>query len=301
MNFETSENQIRFTVACPTLFGQAVYISGNCDQLGNWNPQQALRMNWSEQNLWWCVASLPSNTNVEYKYYVADYEQGTNNVCWEQTTNRVLNVQDTQTYQQCVIETFNFNMVLDQSQTQNGVENFNCNMDQDESQTQNGVENFNWNMVQDQQQTQNVVETFNCNTVQDQPQTQNVVETDAQCQVPTQETPHQQLNCKQQSPGRSEVERNDQERTQLMSSSTCNSERSLSSPEKTEVPSRDSQASQPSQSHNNNQRNLQSDAQTSQKTQFSQCPQTTNTENRKMNQSSTSQSQSQNQTRSNKK
>ncbi|KAL4486340.1 hypothetical protein ABPG72_007126 [Tetrahymena utriculariae] len=214
MNFQTSETQVSFTVKCPTQFGQAVYISGSCNKLGNWNPQQAIRMNWSEDN-WWYVVSLPTDVSFEYKYFVANYEQVTNDVCWEQTTNRSYSFQD--------------------SQTQETDDVFNSRMVQTESCTQDPhIE----------------TETFQ----------------QTQCLEPTQETPHQQLSWKQESFDRLEVQRNDQERSSVMSSSTCNSDKSLSSPEKNEVPSRGQQTSQPSQCLDATYHNLQTDAKVSQNT-----------------------------------
>lgn len=35
---------IRFSVTCETKFGEVVYICGNTSELGNWNPEIAMRL-----------------------------------------------------------------------------------------------------------------------------------------------------------------------------------------------------------------------------------------------------------------
>ncbi|EAS04774.2 starch-binding domain protein (macronuclear) [Tetrahymena thermophila SB210] len=124
MNHQKLETEVRFTVSCTAYFGQAVYISGSCEELGNWNPELAIRMNWSEGNLWWCVVSLSTNIDFVYKYYVSSYENMTSDVCWEQISNRVFSFQESQTKQNH--DVFDHNFIQSQSQNKNHIETEGC-------------------------------------------------------------------------------------------------------------------------------------------------------------------------------
>ncbi|EAR84516.3 starch-binding domain protein (macronuclear) [Tetrahymena thermophila SB210] len=271
MDFQTPETQVAFSVRCPTYFGQAVYISGNCDQLGNWNTEKATRMNWSEGNLWWCDISLPTDVEVEYKYYVADYEDMTNEVCWEQISNRVFRSQECQTKE--IQDVFNHNFAQGLPETQNQVETERCEQTPYQEPAQ---------QMSHQQLRQDVLDQ---NFAQNQPQSQNCVETErceqTPCLVPAQETPNQQLSCKQQSSERLEDQVNGQERSSIMSSSTCNSEKNLSSPEKSELPQRVQHTVQPTQNLCNPGPSVQA----------SQSSQKMSTQNCKMSQKNTTQQQ----------
>jgi hypothetical protein len=56
-----------------SLYGQNVYVVGNCAELGNWNPENGKRM-----RFWWpwfieVAITIPENLdvlNLEYKYVV---------------------------------------------------------------------------------------------------------------------------------------------------------------------------------------------------------------------------------------
>ena len=68
---------------------QALYICGNCPQLGNWNMQEAVALTETEPNEWVLAldaAQLPAQ--VEYKFFVKT--QGQDTVLWEEGPNRTL-------------------------------------------------------------------------------------------------------------------------------------------------------------------------------------------------------------------
>ncbi|CAD8049553.1 unnamed protein product [Paramecium primaurelia] len=83
---------IEFRIHFTTQFGKAIYLTGNSDILGNWNPNKAKRMNWSEGNIWKVDILLH---NFEYKYFVADYDTPSN-IIWEPGPNRVMFQNQTQ-------------------------------------------------------------------------------------------------------------------------------------------------------------------------------------------------------------
>ncbi|CAK81714.1 unnamed protein product (macronuclear) [Paramecium tetraurelia] len=76
---------IHLKIQFKTEFGQAVYISGNSKYLGQWNPKQAIRMNWTENDIWEVEIAYHK---IEYKYFISQYES-IQTVLWESGPNRV--------------------------------------------------------------------------------------------------------------------------------------------------------------------------------------------------------------------
>jgi len=77
-------------------YGYSLYVSGNIEALGNWNPSKALKLNWSEGHFWSEKLKLThENTKlIEYKYFVAP-TSGASNLAesrWENGPNRLLNL-----------------------------------------------------------------------------------------------------------------------------------------------------------------------------------------------------------------
>jgi len=79
----TKTSTVIFNVSARTLFGEQVYVTGNCKALGNWDPDQALLLRTDSQSfpMWSISAALESHTNIEYKYFTRDLEMGKPN--WE--------------------------------------------------------------------------------------------------------------------------------------------------------------------------------------------------------------------------
>ncbi|CAD8145412.1 unnamed protein product [Paramecium pentaurelia] len=76
---------IHLKIHFKTEFGLAVYVSGNSKYLGQWNPKQAIRMNWTENDIWEVEVAYHE---MEYKYFISQYG-GVQTVLWESGPNRV--------------------------------------------------------------------------------------------------------------------------------------------------------------------------------------------------------------------
>lgn len=75
-----------------TQMGEQVYMVGNIEQIGNWDPNKALGPfncpNWPE---WYMNVQLPPNRMVEFKFIVKDND---GNVRWADGDNHVINTSD---------------------------------------------------------------------------------------------------------------------------------------------------------------------------------------------------------------
>eukprot|EP01055_Gregarina_sp_Pseudo9_P002676 Gregarina_sp_Pseudo_9__2675@NODE_2922_length_822_cov_11_337165_g2668_i0_p1_GENE_NODE_2922_length_822_cov_11_337165_g2668_i0NODE_2922_length_822_cov_11_337165_g2668_i0_p1_ORF_typecomplete_len166_score34_49CBM_20/PF00686_19/5_9e03CBM_20/PF00686_19/2_7e26CBM_48/PF02922_18/0_0074_NODE_2922_length_822_cov_11_337165_g2668_i0254751 len=80
---------VSFLVNFATYFGQELYIIGNTSELGEWIPEKAVKMTWSEGNNWRCDVPFQSNQTIQYKYLVKD-DHG--NINWEWGLNHELNL-----------------------------------------------------------------------------------------------------------------------------------------------------------------------------------------------------------------
>ncbi len=81
--------------------GQALYVSGNCPQLGNWNPDNAVALTETEPNEWVVAlddAQLPDK--LEYKFFVKDDERA----LWEEGKNRIRVLPQVPQQELCVLE-----------------------------------------------------------------------------------------------------------------------------------------------------------------------------------------------------
>ncbi len=80
--------QVIFHVNAQTNLGENVYVVGNIDELGNWDPSKAY-MPFHNPNYpeWFLPVSVPANKTLEFKFIKKD---ANGNVIWEGGTNRVL-------------------------------------------------------------------------------------------------------------------------------------------------------------------------------------------------------------------
>eukprot|EP00746_Dinoflagellata_sp_MGD_P012474 gnl/MRDRNA2_/MRDRNA2_126630_c0_seq1.p1 gnl/MRDRNA2_/MRDRNA2_126630_c0~~gnl/MRDRNA2_/MRDRNA2_126630_c0_seq1.p1 ORF type:complete len:191 (-),score=29.81 gnl/MRDRNA2_/MRDRNA2_126630_c0_seq1:74-646(-) len=61
--------QCTFSVQCDTHFGEEVRVVGNCDSLGQWNPNEGLEMHWTDGHRWVATTTgIPTDQIVEFKY-----------------------------------------------------------------------------------------------------------------------------------------------------------------------------------------------------------------------------------------
>ncbi|WP_353940735.1 carbohydrate-binding module family 20 domain-containing protein [Streptomyces sp. HUAS MG91] len=78
-----------FSVTASTSWGQNIYVTGNKDQLGNWNTGNALKLDPGTYPAWKLDVPLPAGTSFEYKYLRKD---ASGNVTWESGANRTATV-----------------------------------------------------------------------------------------------------------------------------------------------------------------------------------------------------------------
>ena len=89
---------VTFTVNnATTNWGENVYITGNCDELGNWDPEKAVGPAVCPYYpTWTLTVYLPAGSNIEFKAIKKD-ESG--NVTWQDGDNRTYTVPTTGTGQ----------------------------------------------------------------------------------------------------------------------------------------------------------------------------------------------------------
>jgi hypothetical protein len=73
-----------------TQMGQELGILGNLNELGNWNQDNALRMQWTDGNIW--IKEIEGNNdNIEYKFIFIVNNRVQR---WEDGGNRILNLKE---------------------------------------------------------------------------------------------------------------------------------------------------------------------------------------------------------------
>ncbi len=82
---------VTFTINnATTNWGENVYIAGNCEELGNWNPEKAVGPAvCPNYPIWTLTAYLPAGTNIEFKAIKKD---ANGNVTWQDGVNRTYSV-----------------------------------------------------------------------------------------------------------------------------------------------------------------------------------------------------------------
>lgn len=82
---------VTFTINnATTNWGENVYIAGNCEELGNWNPEKAVGPAvCPNYPIWTLTAYLPAGTNIEFKAIKKD---ANGNVTWQDGGNRTYSV-----------------------------------------------------------------------------------------------------------------------------------------------------------------------------------------------------------------
>eukprot|EP01117_Protostelium_nocturnum_P016724 TRINITY_DN6684_c1_g1_i1.p1 TRINITY_DN6684_c1_g1~~TRINITY_DN6684_c1_g1_i1.p1 ORF type:complete len:258 (+),score=50.76 TRINITY_DN6684_c1_g1_i1:306-1079(+) len=71
-----------FNMNAKTLFGELLFITGNCRALGDWNPDRAFLLRTDDQSFpnWSATVHFDSSSDVEYKYFVRN---GEGKIKWE--------------------------------------------------------------------------------------------------------------------------------------------------------------------------------------------------------------------------
>ena len=86
---------ISFSLHFKTVPGRNIYVCGDIDELGNWNPYNSLRLNWSPNNQWANSIKITPNLNalhLNYKFIEASSDFSY--IRWEEAPNRVLHFEE---------------------------------------------------------------------------------------------------------------------------------------------------------------------------------------------------------------
>jgi len=79
-------------------YGDSVYVVGDIDELGNWNPQRAIKLTWSEGHNWSSKIRIihDNRETIQYKYIIAPtILTGSQTANWERGPNRSINLYST--------------------------------------------------------------------------------------------------------------------------------------------------------------------------------------------------------------
>lgn len=80
---------VRFAIKCKTIFGQSVKVVGNDKSLGEWNPSNALQLEWSTGDVWVGEIAIDSAIGDELEYKVILVISG-GQLTWEKGENHRL-------------------------------------------------------------------------------------------------------------------------------------------------------------------------------------------------------------------
>ncbi|MFE3637862.1 carbohydrate-binding module family 20 domain-containing protein [Streptomyces sp. NPDC059168] len=78
-----------FNVNATTVWGENIYVTGSCAQLGGWNTSSALKLDPATYPVWKLTVTMPASTSCAYKYIRKD---AGGNVTWETGGNRTFTV-----------------------------------------------------------------------------------------------------------------------------------------------------------------------------------------------------------------
>ena len=90
------KREVSFSVAMDSGYGKDVFVVGNHEDLGNWNPVAARKMRWTAGNVWTGKVAITVGSEIEYKYIVrtnnGDAYCRADNVVWPPGDNVATNV-----------------------------------------------------------------------------------------------------------------------------------------------------------------------------------------------------------------
>jgi len=67
-------------------FGEAVFLTGSSNYLGNWDLSKSIRLDCFYESIWKKDISI-KKANYEYKYFISDYNLNIKNINWQQKDN----------------------------------------------------------------------------------------------------------------------------------------------------------------------------------------------------------------------
>jgi hypothetical protein len=73
MNLETVK--YRFVKQHATAVGEAIYLVGSIKELGEWDTDRAIKMNYYNYQYWAIEVEIPIVRETEYKFFIGPYEK----------------------------------------------------------------------------------------------------------------------------------------------------------------------------------------------------------------------------------
>ena len=84
---------VRFRVKCHTNFGEELFLVGDCDELGNWQPSGAQQLFYDEQTDAWvgdvCFPLSTAARTIQYKYFLSG---DVSDIRWEPEENHTIHL-----------------------------------------------------------------------------------------------------------------------------------------------------------------------------------------------------------------
>ncbi|KAM1447021.1 uncharacterized protein LOC126589040 [Malus sylvestris] len=90
---ERSETvRVQFQIHKECKFGESFLLVGNEPIIGQWNPSNAIPMNWSDGNIWNIELDVPTGIAIQYKFIL---KKATGDVLWQPGPDRILHTWST--------------------------------------------------------------------------------------------------------------------------------------------------------------------------------------------------------------
>jgi hypothetical protein len=64
--------EVQLEVKCRLLFGQQLMVVGSSEEMGGWNLEEALVLDWNPGHLWRGVVSMHAKSPLEYKFLIVN-------------------------------------------------------------------------------------------------------------------------------------------------------------------------------------------------------------------------------------
>lgn len=88
-----SLTKVQFYTQRKVEFGQAVYVCGNSQALGDWDPRKAPKLEWTKGDNWKKAILLPVPSDIEYKFIISTTDPGDMHyVLWDEGPNAKLSL-----------------------------------------------------------------------------------------------------------------------------------------------------------------------------------------------------------------
>lgn len=100
---DEAQRGITFSVYAPALHeGEQILLSGACEELGHWDTERALPLQYHGQGCWSLTLSHLSASHIQYKYLLRGKETGS--IQWEEGANRQAQLPAPSAYPYCYVQ-----------------------------------------------------------------------------------------------------------------------------------------------------------------------------------------------------